>query len=624
MIETFILFLSEIYTGLKIGIAIYFLIYLPGEFLVRKLWTLKDNLEIFILNINAGLIIFSFFSFFFYKFELELTSAIAIYLCILVFPLSIKKLTLLTQNKINLSNINFNQLKIFYNCLLILIWLKLLTINTVSHNLFLGDFWYFIAQAQFFNYEKIQNLLPYGTGAVNSFYPFNAIILFHAFLIKITSSIAYQVHDIIGSFFIIYNILIISAISNRIIKNKFSSITALLSYLLLTFWALSSVAGGLNLYVFSSLPKISSILIIVPLIILGVYLFRKNSMEIFTFLTLNAFMFASWHSQNIIWLSLLFFGISIGLLINKKIDQLNRLLPSFVASIIICFLFIFLINYPFLELTTKDLVFDEVGENLIKKYLIQLNQSLFVVNPIRYFDTRFLLFDFIFILTIGTLVLIFTRKLRFIVNIIIGCYLSVLLIIFNPWVVGFLSNLLPIFIFERFLWVVPFFLVPISFCSIYIQKRDFKLLNNYPKLFHSSLCGLILIAYIPGEPGEILDKNYREFYHSFYSQVSSGSTVISDAKTSNTLPAIKPVVIFTASKDTAKKRLEKSQIDYIDALFDPITGLKIFEEEINKISPDYVVIDKLLNPHLSAISLSDNYSLIFDNRSHLILMRVDK
>ena len=76
---------------------------------------------------------------------------------------------------------------------------------------------------------------------------------------------------------------------------------------------------------------------------------------------------------------------------------------------------------------------------------------------------------------------------------------------------------------------------------------------------------LILIAYIPGEPGEILDKNYREFYHSFYTQVSSGSTVISDAKTSNTLPAIKPVVIFTATKDTAKKGLEKSQSDLNEA-----------------------------------------------------------
>lgn len=206
---------------------------------------------------------------------------------------------------------------------------------------------------------------------------------------------------------------------------------------------------------------------------------------------------------------------------------------------------------------------------------------------------------------------------------IIGCYLSVMIIIFNPWIVGFLSTLLPIFIFERFLWAVPFFLVPISFYSIYIQKRDFKL-ANYPRLFHLSLCVLILIAYIPGEPGEILDKNYREFYHSFYTQVSSGSTVISDAKTSNTLPAIKPVVIFTATKDTAKKGLEKSQSDYIDVLFDPITGLKIFEDEINKISPDYVVIDKLLNPHLSTISLSDTYSLIFDNRSHLIFIRVNK
>ena len=537
--------------------------------------------------------------------------------------MSIKKIWLLTQKKINLSEIDFSQSKAFYSSLLILIWLKLLTINTVSHNLFLGDFWYFIAQAQLFNYEKIQNILPYGTGAVNSFYPFNAIILFHAFLIKITSGIAYQVHDTIGSFFIIYNILIIFAISNRIIKNKFSSITAVLFYLILMFWALSSVAGGLNLYIFSSLPKISSILIIVPLTFLGVYLFRKNSREIFTFLNLNAFMFASLHSQNIIWLSLLFLGITIGLLINYKIDQLKILIPSFVSSIIICFLFIFLINYPFLELTTKDLVINQVDDNLIKKYLIEITQSLFIVNPSRFFDTRFLLLDFIFISTVGTLALFFGRKLPFIVNMIIGCYLSVMIIIFNPWIVGFLSTLLPIFIFERFLWAVPFFLVPISFYSIYIQKRDFKL-ANYPRLFHLSLCVLILIAYIPGEPGEILDKNYREFYHSFYTQVSSGSTVISDAKTSNTLPAIKPVVIFTATKDTAKKGLEKSQSDYIDVLFDPITGLKIFEDEINKISPDYVVIDKLLNPHLSTISLSDTYSLIFDNRSHLIFIRVNK
>lgn len=624
MIELLLLFFSEIYIGLKIGIAIYFLIYLPGEFLAKKLWDIKDTLEIFILNINGGLILFSFFSFFFYKFEFNLITAIAIYIGILVFPLSIKKIWLLTQKKINLSKINFSQSKAFYSSLLILIWLKLLSINPVSHNLFLGDFWYFIAQAQIFNYEKIQNILPYGTGAVNSFYPFNAIILFHAFLIKITSSIAYQVHDTIGSFFVIYNILIIFAISNRIIKNKFSSITAVLLYLVLIFWTLSSVAGGLNLYIFASLPKISSILIIVPLIFLGVYLFRKNSREIFTFLNLNALMFASLHSQNIIWLSLLFLGITIGLLINYKIDHLKRLIPSFVSSIIICFLFIFLINYPFLELTTKDLVINQVDDNLIKNYLIEITQSLFIVNPARFFDARFLPLDFIFISTLGTLALFFCRKLPLIANMIIGCYLSVMIIIFNPWIVGFLSNLLPIFIFERFLWVVPFFLVPISICSIYIQKRDLKLLNNYPKLFHSSLCGLILIAYIPGEPGEILDKNYREFYHSFYSQVSSGSRVISDAKTSNTLPAIKPVVIFTASKDTAKKRLEKSQIDYIDALFDPITGLKIFEEEINKISPDYVVIDKLLNPHLSTISLSDDYSLIFDNRSHLILMRVNK
>lgn len=623
MIELLLLFFSEIYIGLKIGIAIYFLIYLPGEFLAKKLWDIKNTLEIFIFNINAGLILFSFFSFFFYKFEFNLITAIAIYIAILVFPLSIKKIWLLTQKKINLSEIDFSQSKAFYSSLLILIWLKLLTINTVSHNLFLGDFWYFIAQAQLFNYEKIQNILPYGTGAVNSFYPFNAIILFHAFLIKITSGIAYQVHDTIGSFFIIYNILIIFAISNRIIKNKFSSITAVLFYLILMFWALSSVAGGLNLYIFSSLPKISSILIIVPLTFLGVYLFRKNSREIFTFLNLNAFMFASLHSQNIIWLSLLFLGITIGLLINYKIDQLKILIPSFVSSIIICFLFIFLINYPFLELTTKDLVINQVDDNLIKKYLIEITQSLFIVNPSRFFDTRFLLLDFIFISTVGTLALFFGRKLPFIVNMIIGCYLSVMIIIFNPWIVGFLSTLLPIFIFERFLWAVPFFLVPISFYSIYIQKRDFKL-ANYPRLFHLSLCVLILIAYIPGEPGEILDKNYREFYHSFYTQVSSGSTVISDAKTSNTLPAIKPVVIFTATKDTAKKGLEKSQSDYIDVLFDPITGLKIFEDEINKISPDYVVIDKLLNPHLSTISLSDTYSLIFDNRSHLIFIRVNK
>ena len=624
MIELLLLFFSEIYIGLKIGIAIYFLIYLPGEFLAKKLWDIKDTLEIFIFNINAGLILFSFFSFFFYKFEFNLITAITIYIAILVFPLSIKKIWLLTQKKINLSGINFSQSKAFYSSLLILIWLKLITINPVSHNLFLGDFWYFIAQAQLFNYEKIQNILPYGTGAVNSFYPFNTIILFHAFLIKITSGIAYQVHDTIGSFFIIYNILIIFAISNRIIKNKFSSITAVLFYLILMFWALSSVAGGLNLYIFASLPKISSILIIVPLTFLGVYLFRKNSREIFTFLNLNAFMFASLHSQNIIWLSLLFLGITIGLLINYKIDQLKILIPSFVSSIIICFLFIFLINYPFLELTTKDLVINQVDDNLIKKYLIEITQSLFIVNPTRFFDTRFLLLDFIFLSTLGTLALFYSRKLPFIVNMIIGCYLSVMIIIFNPWIVGFLSNLLPIFIFERFLWTVPFFLVPISFYYIYIQKRDFKLVNNYPRLFHLSLCVLILIAYIPGEPGEILDKNYREFYHSFYSQVSSGSTVISDAKTSNTLPAIKPVVIFTATKDTAKKGLEKSQSDYIDVLFDPITGLKIFEDEINKISPDYVVIDKLLNPHLSTISLSETYSLIFDNRSHLIFIRVNK
>tara|TARA_Y100001970_G_scaffold47434_1_gene59982 strand:+ start:2274 stop:4148 length:1875 start_codon:yes stop_codon:yes gene_type:complete len=624
MIELLLLFFSEIYIGLKIGIAIYFLIYLPGEFLAKKLWDIKDTLEIFIFNINAGLILFSFFSFFFYKFEFNLITAITIYIAILVFPLSIKKIWLLTQKKINLSGINFSQSKAFYSSLLILIWLKLITINPVSHNLFLGDFWYFIAQAQLFNYEKIQNILPYGTGAVNSFYPFNTIILFHAFLIKITSGIAYQVHDTIGSFFIIYNILIIFAISNRIIKNKFSSVTAVLFYLILMFWALSSVAGGLNLYIFASLPKISSILIIVPLTFLGVYLFRKNSREIFTFLNLNAFMFASLHSQNIIWLSLLFLGITIGLLINYKIDQLKILFPSFVSSIIICFLFIFLINYPFLELTTKDLVINQVDDNLIKKYLIEITQSLFIVNPTRFFDTRFLLLDFIFLSTLGTLALFYSRKLPFIVNMIIGCYLSVMIIIFNPWIVGFLSNLLPIFIFERFLWTVPFFLVPISFYYIYIQKRDFKLVNNYPRLFHLSLCVLILIAYIPGEPGEILDKNYREFYHSFYSQVSSGSTVISDAKTSNTLPAIKPVVIFTATKDTAKKGLEKSQSDYIDVLFDPITGLKIFEDEINKISPDYVVIDKLLNPHLSTISLSETYSLIFDNRSHLIFIRVNK
>ena len=332
-------------------------------------------------------------------------------------------------------------------------------------------------------------------------------------------------------------------------------------------------------------------------------------------------MFACWHSQNIIWLSLLFLGITMGLLLNKHIKYLKNLIPSFTVSIIICFLYIFFITFPLLELTTKDLVLKELENNSFREYLIQINQNLFIVNPFRFFDTRFLIFDFIFIFTIGTLVLLLKRKLLFIVNIIIGCYLSVLLIIFNPWIIGLLSQFLPIFVFERFLWTIPFFLVPITFYSAYLQKKDLKLKNNYPRFLHSSLCILILIAYIPGEPGEIINKDYRECYYSFYSQVSSGSTVVSDPRTSNTLPALKPVIIYTATKDTAKKGLKESQIEYINNLFRPDFKLANFEDEINEISPDFVVIDKLLNPHLNQILLSKTYSRIFENRSHLIFKR---
>jgi len=598
---------------------IYITLLLPGRVISDLIiGPIKDYKNM--ISIILGFCFFLLISIVFYLFEWKLID-------LNIFILTTSAISTVFLAKKYISNFEvqkFISLDDFQKIVLILF---LIVFGIQSNNLLIwsknlgSDYWYYAAQSNYFvETGRLSLKFPY-FDAPNSMYPFSFLFTIVALLELNTGWSAVKIINHLGSVFVITAIYLNYILVEHFIKNKIISIVSICLLLILTYYFQEGIFYVFLTYPFY--PKLASIFLFFPIFIY--LLLNRNVIGSKYLFLMGAIIisFVNLHAQNSMWVMIYILTYAAMEIIKSRTISANIFYLLLLGVAIITVNAALIINFMYSESAS---VFQYNNEN--SGLLVNL-MDMRIVNPMIYFHEASFLnigFNAIAIFSLIGLVIIKRRLVIIKRNYILlySCTLLVCisLIVFNPFIVENLLKVMPSFIFERFIYMVPIIFIISYLFAITLQYSFDK--------YHSVvsrrriiiiIIPLIILLYSIDKNSPKISIDSDSFFKFIRNNIKKDSFVLADGATAFKLPAFKTIKVPFINEGFLAGHINLEDKNNVNLLFNDDTELEQKISIINSYDFQYIVVNKSLKSNNFLRSGIEGYSEIFNNNLYQILSR---
>jgi hypothetical protein len=609
-------------------VIIFLTLLLPGRVISDLIiGPIKDHNNM--ISIIFGFCFFLLASIFFYLFEWKLIN-----LNIIILTTSTLSLIILVKKYI--SNFDFQKFisldtfQIIVLVLFLFLFYMHSNILMISSENLGSDYWYYAAQSNYFvETGRLSLQFPY-FDAPNSMYPFSFLFTIVALLEINTGWSALKIINHLGSVFIISVVYCNYILIEHFIKNKLISIISIFLMLMLTFFYKEGI-----FYIFLSYPfypKLVSIFLFFPVFIY--ILLNKKSLGDNHLILVAAVIipFINFHPQNSLWLMIYLLAYALFEIIKSRTINLNLIYLLLLGVVIISVNFLLIFN----SMYSESAAFFQYSPEDTNDYFLNL-MGLRIVNPMIYFHGRTLLdngislpsLNLVAIFALFGLIIIKRNYLLLYSFILLAC---ISLIIFNPFIVEIFLKVMPYFIFERFIYLIPtififgyLFALILDYClGIY---NNFFNTNRKLKKFIELLSIIIFIYYLLitmlsiDKYSSKISNDSAIFFNFLENNIETDSFILTDGITAFKLSAFKKIRVPYINEGFLSSYIDPKDKKNITLLFSEKVQLDKKISIINSYNFNYIVINKNMKNNDFLKLGVEGYYEIFDNNEFQVLSK---
>lgn len=256
-----------------------------------------------------------------------------------------------------------------------------------------------------------------------------------------------------------------------------------------------------------------------------------------------------------------------------------------------------------------------------------------IVDPLLFIETNNIFYIGWNSFTLFCLMVLFALKRNYLILYSVCLFLFISFILFNPFTVSMLLKIIPPFIFDRFIHLLPLaiiqsYLIAIiikklisyfEFDSYYKSQINILQLNHLRNYFYAFIVSLLIIIFtgkfIPSN--NISDELY-EFFDFIDTNFDVDSFVLTDETTAYKIPAYKKIRVLAINENFLFGHINIEQANDVKMIFDESIDMSSKINIINKYNFDHIVFDKNLNKNILFKSSINGYSVVFDNALYKI------
>jgi hypothetical protein len=599
--------LIYIYLSFLIILTSYFLFYLPGSVINKRLLKNDSN---FLISIISGYSLFCILSYFIFLLNLQIKTSIYFLIFFYFTVLLIFKNSIILFNKDFLNHFKKKNYLIYITLLSLLFFLFSNFFINLSHTG--SDMWSFMSIIRsYLDDGYFSNISPW-FDSVQSAYPSNSFLLYLT-LIKFLSLDAISIIDVfnLSSIFLI----VISMVVNIFVLNYFiKNIPKSISIVFLIF-SLSSVSGTglINLMIdYPSYPKIFSALIYIPTFIYIFFsnIYKKNFFPIVLFMIFLSFINHS--SLNLVLLSILVLGfILVDIKIKIIVNKIWKIIIPFLVTIF--FVYFYLLDFyqtpsGTLSTFTSDLT---LNKSLSKVF------SYYIYDPEKFF--LFYLEFYLFLLAI--IILSFKDIAK---NKIFKYHLTLavisILIIFNPLSIYLINKFMPLDFLDRINFIFSNYLLMGILIFLYLNKFKFKETVYVSFFFLSISINLLLFSHNFTNYDKNQIENFKDFEIFLNKNVKQNSFVISDKYSSTKILSFRKLKILISGEGFLTAATPKENFKIYERLYDKKNNIKesLTEEYLRLIGTNYFIINKKYSKNFQQVIQTGGMKTVFENDIYII------
>lgn len=608
----------------SLSIILFFVFFFPGKIIstlfLGKLKTFANSIAILFGYCYVVIICILFYEYEWELSYLNLIISLSVALSILIMAINGE-----LRTEANEVWQNFCNHKIVFFIFLLAFYVQSNILN-ISFDNPGSDFWYYGAQTNFFSeIGKLSMKYPYFE-ATNSIHPYSSIFAIVALLDFNLDWSTMIIINHMGSIFVIA----VSYLNYRIISYLIDDDVIAVFSVFVIFVPAYFLNEG-ELFEFLTLtfyPKNFSVYLFFPFLMflfLNIKEYGKKILLIIPFLTLS---FINLHPQNLLWVVIFFFAYSLLDILEKKSLTKDLVYLNISVAMILSIYSLMIVGLLYSESSSFSQYTDNSNDVELIKFL-----GTRIVDPLLFIETNNIFYIGWNSFTLICLMVLFAMKRNYLILYSVCLFFFISFILFNPFTVSMLLKIMPSFIFDRFIHLLPLAIIQSYLVAIIIKKLIFYFgydsyiksqinilqLNHLRNYFYAFIVSLLIIVFtgkfIPSN--KISDELY-DFFDFIDTNFDVDSFVLTDETTAYKIPAYKKIRVLTINENFLFGHMNIEQVNDVKMIFDESIDISSKINILNKYNFDHIVFNKNLNKNILFESSINGYSVVFDNALYKI------